>query len=116
MLVRCIQQDGGKLKLTVEDDGRGISASHLRVAAVKRGMMSLQDATKLSGADLLNLLFSPGFSTVTKPDEHAGRGVGLDVVRTTVNSFGGHVGVSAKRGEGTRFTLSLPGDAARRAA
>ena len=108
ILVRCIARAGGGLRLTVEDDGRGVSANHIRVAAVKRGMMSLPEATKLTGSELIELLFSPGFSTVLKADENAGRGVGLDVVKATVQGLGGRVRLSGRRGEGTRFTIELP--------
>jgi len=116
VLVRCTARAGGGLRLTVEDDGKGISANHIRVAAVKRGMMSLPEATKLTGAELIELLFTPGFSTVLKADENAGRGVGLDVVKATVQSLGGRVRLSGRRGEGTRFTIELPATDAQRAA
>jgi signal transduction histidine kinase len=116
ILVRCVARAGGGLRLTVEDDGKGISANHIRVAAVKRGMMSLPEATKLTGAELIELLFKPGFSTVLKADENAGRGVGLDVVKATVQGLGGRVRLSGRRGEGTRFTIELPPVSAQRAA
>ena len=116
VLVRCMARAGGGWRISVEDDGRGISASHIRVAAVKRGLMSLDQATKLSGPELLELLFKPGFSTHTKADEHAGRGVGLDVVKSTVASLGGSVRLSGRRGEGTRFIIELPQADAQRAA
>jgi signal transduction histidine kinase len=116
ILVRCTARAGGGLRLTVEDDGRGISANHIRVVAVKRGMMSLPEATKLTGAELIDLLFTPGFSTVLKTDTNAGRGVGLDVVKATVQSLGGRVRLSGRRGEGTRFTIELPPTDAKRAA
>jgi signal transduction histidine kinase len=116
ILVRCTARAGGGLRLTVEDDGRGISANHIRVVAVKRGMMSLPEATKLTGAELIDLLFTPGFSTALKTDKNAGRGVGLDVVKATVQSLGGRVRLSGRRGEGTRFTIELPPTDAQRAA
>ena len=98
----------GLLSIAVSDDGRGIDPERLRVKVVERGHTSAEVAQRLSDAELLDFLFLPGFSTASQVSEISGRGVGLDVVHTMVQSVGGRVHVRAEPGRGTTFQIELP--------
>ncbi len=100
--------DGDLLALVVEDDGRGVHPSKVRAAAVKKGIIGEQQAASLSARAALDLIFTPGFSTREETSETSGRGVGLDVVRRRVTTFGGSVSVESEPGKGARFTLRMP--------
>ncbi|MDQ1695030.1 MAG: two-component system, chemotaxis family, sensor kinase CheA [Frankiaceae bacterium] len=97
---------GGTVVLEVADDGAGIDEAALRLAAIERGVLAPEST--LSGHDLLQVLFLPAFSTATEVTETSGRGVGLDVVRSSVESLGGAVDLRTDPGHGTTFTLTLP--------
>lgn len=99
---------GGRLRVSVADDGRGIDHERLRVAIVERGLESAQNAARLSAEELYEFLFLPGFSTAAKVSEISGRGVGLDAVRSMVQSAGGAVILTSSLGVGTTFNLELP--------
>jgi len=100
------RSSGGTVVLDVSDDGAGIDEDALRAVAVRRGLLPAD--TTLSGPALWQLLFQPALSTSTEITETSGRGVGLDVVRTAVESLGGAVDVTSTPGAGTTFTLTLP--------
>lgn len=100
--------DGDLLAVTVEDDGRGISAQKVRAAALEKGIVGEQQAASLSARAAMDLIFMPGFSTREQAGETSGRGVGLDVVRKRVTSLGGSVTVESEPGKGARFTLRMP--------
>ncbi|MGN6243329.1 MAG: hybrid sensor histidine kinase/response regulator [Motilibacteraceae bacterium] len=97
---------GASVVVEVADDGRGVDEDALRDAAVGRGL--LEPGATDSGPALLRVLFAPGFSTRTEVSETSGRGVGLDVVSTSVQDLGGTVDVTSEPGHGTRFTIVLP--------
>jgi chemosensory pili system protein ChpA (sensor histidine kinase/response regulator) len=99
---------GGFIYLEVADDGRGIDAALLRREAVAQGFLGAPAAAALSDEEALNLIFLPGFSTVPRVTAAAGRGVGLDVVRTNANRLNGEATVETEVGVGTRFTIKLP--------
>jgi chemosensory pili system protein ChpA (sensor histidine kinase/response regulator) len=101
-------QRGGAMFLEIEDDGQGIDVAAVRAHAVGRGMLSGEAATRLGDREALGLLFLPGFSTAPSVTDVAGRGVGLDVVRTNVARINGEVSIETDPGAGTRFTLRLP--------
>jgi two-component system, chemotaxis family, sensor histidine kinase and response regulator WspE len=98
----------GLLLISISDDGRGIDLERLRAKIVDRGLAGNDVAGKLSEAELLDFLFLPGFSTAAEVTEISGRGVGLDVVHSMVQSAGGHVRVHSKPGRGTSFQIELP--------
>jgi chemotaxis protein histidine kinase CheA/CheY-like chemotaxis protein len=100
------RSSGGTVVLDVSDDGAGIDEDALRAVAVRRGLLPAD--TSLSGPALWQLLFQPALSTSAEITETSGRGVGLDVVRTAVESLGGAVDVTSTPGGGTTFTLTLP--------
>ena len=95
--------------ITVEDNGRGIDWENVRKAALTRGMMSAEEATRLDKAGLTNLLYNGRLSTHEKVTETSGRGIGLSVVKNFVEQNGGRINVESPLPEGgTRFTLELP--------
>ena len=100
--------EGGAVYVEVEDDGRGLDADRLRASAVRGGFLDAEAAARLSEREALDLVFLPGFSTAEVATSAAGRGVGMDVVRTNVLRLGGEIDVETEVGVGTRFTLKLP--------
>jgi chemotaxis protein histidine kinase CheA/CheY-like chemotaxis protein len=101
-------RNGDYVCVEVEDDGRGIDWEKVRAAAVNLGFAAAHEAANLTEVQLQELLFRPGFSTVPDGNELAGRGVGLDVVRTNVRALNGEIAVETEKALGTRFTLKLP--------
>jgi two-component system chemotaxis sensor kinase CheA len=99
---------GAYVLLSIADNGRGIDVSKLRVAAVARGLLSQTAADEATESALQDLIFIHGFSTRATVSDLSGRGVGLDVVRSSVESLGGSVRVASEVGVGTEFTLSVP--------
>jgi two-component system chemotaxis sensor kinase CheA len=92
----------------VEDDGDGIDIARMKEVAVRKGFVQAEEVESLPDRDVLNLLFEPGFTGAEEVTGLSGRGVGLDVVRTSVRKIGGTVEVATQKGKGTRFTLRLP--------
>ena len=105
-LLLAARQEQGQVVLAVEDDGRGVDPSRVRVAAGERGL--LVPGAELSEAEALRLIFQPGFSTAPQAGELSGRGVGLDVVRRNLVDLGGDLQVESQVGRGTGFTLRVP--------
>lgn len=103
-----IHRESEALLVSLEDDGRGIDVEVIRQAAVDRGLFLPQEAFLLDRPHLLNLLTAPAFSTRREVTELSGRGVGLDVVRSAVESVGGHLEMASEPGKGSRFTLVIP--------
>lgn len=99
---------GGSVVVEVADDGRGLDADRLRQRAVAQGFVTLEAAAVLTEREALDLIFRPGFSTADEVTTTAGRGVGMDVVRTNVGRLAGEVEIATEPGAGTRFTLRLP--------
>jgi two-component system sensor histidine kinase and response regulator WspE len=98
----------GMLALTVSDDGAGIDLDKLRRKVVERGLATTEMVRSMTEAELLEFLFLPGFSTASTVTEFSGRGVGLDVVQTTIRTIGGSVRITTQPGRGTAFHLQLP--------
>jgi chemosensory pili system protein ChpA (sensor histidine kinase/response regulator) len=99
---------GNHIYIEVEDDGRGIDYDKVRKTAVDHGLISQESAAELGERELLDLLFQPGFSTAPRKTELAGRGVGLDVVKSNLALLNGEIEVETQKGLGTRFTLKVP--------
>jgi HPt (histidine-containing phosphotransfer) domain-containing protein len=91
-----------------QDDGRGLDAEKLKETAVKRGLMTAQQAAALDDRRALSLIFMAGFSTQEQVTRDAGRGVGMDIVRNLIQELGGKVGVSTTVGRFARFRIWLP--------
>lgn len=99
---------GNHIYIEVEDDGRGIDFDRVRQTAVENGLTSADNAAELTERELLDFMFRPGFSTAPRKTELAGRGVGLDVVRSNLNLLNGEIEVETEKLRGTRFTLKVP--------
>jgi two-component system chemotaxis sensor kinase CheA len=102
------QRAENRIVIYVEDDGAGIDMPRMRQVAVRKGFARPEEVESLRDRDILNLLFEPGFSGAEQVTGLSGRGVGLDVVRTSTKKVGGTVDIATQRGQGTRFTLKLP--------
>jgi len=102
------RREGDHVIIEVEDDGAGIDPKVIREVAMERGFISKDEADKMSEDQLINLIFIPGFSTAKEVTETSGRGVGMDVVKTKVESLGGTVQLKTEVGKGTVVTLKLP--------
>lgn len=102
------QWNGPNVVISIEDSGRGIDVEALRQAAVRRKVLSPAEAQAAPKRALLQLIFMHGFSTRHEVGELSGRGVGLDVVKSKVESLGGRVSVHTELGRGTRFELTVP--------
>ncbi|WP_303703306.1 chemotaxis protein CheA [Brevundimonas naejangsanensis] len=96
----------GRIVIEISDDGKGINRPRVKGIAVERGLIA-EDAI-LSDDEIDNLIFLPGFSTATEVSDLSGRGVGMDVVRRSIQSLGGRISISSVPGRGSTFTLSLP--------
>ena len=102
------RHEGNNVVIMVTDDGAGINADKIRKKAVEKGMISQEEADKLDDADAVRLIFLPGFSTAEQISDISGRGVGMDVVRSKIESLSGHVDVETHVDEGSVFKIKLP--------
>lgn len=100
-----VEQMGKDVAISICDDGTGVDMTAIREAAQRR---KLKGAATMSEAELMELIYTPGFSTNTMITDVSGRGVGLDVVRRNVEGLRGHITLESKPGNGTCFTLALP--------
>lgn len=102
------EQSRTHIRIYVQDDGRGIDPKRLRAKAVEKGLITRAQADALGDQDAVDLIFHAGFSTAEKLTDVSGRGVGMDVVRTSVREHNGEVTVSSRPGVGTTFCLEIP--------
>lgn len=101
-------QDGNNVVIEVKDDGRGIDIENVKKVAIERGVITPEQAEKMSEREIIDILFMPSFSTSKKVSDISGRGVGLDVVKTKIEALGGEVEAKSKLHEGTTFIIRLP--------
>lgn len=99
---------GNHVFIEIEDDGHGIDRSKVLQKAIKNGVVKESEAAAMSDEQVFMLLFAPGFSTAEVISDISGRGVGLDVVRSKIESLSGVVSVESKLGSGTKFSVQLP--------
>ena len=99
---------GNQTVIAVADDGAGINPEQVRAKAIERKLITPAEAKTLTNLDLYNFLFHPGFTTKDKEDEYAGRGVGMDVVLTSLSDMRGTIHIDSTLGKGTTFTIRLP--------
>ena len=99
---------GNHVFIEIEEDGKGINRPKVLETAINRGVVTAEEAKKLTDEEINMLIFAAGFSTADKVSDISGRGVGLDVVKSKIASLGGHVSVSSKLGSGTKFSIQLP--------
>lgn len=100
--------DGNNVVIEVTDNGGGINVEKVKQKAIERGLVSAEEASNLSDEEIVDFLFDAGFSTADKISDVSGRGVGLDVVKTKIQSIGGNVEVETTRGKGSKFIIRLP--------
>ena len=96
----------GRIAIEVTDDGAGIDRIRVKSIAEKKGL--IPPDSQLTDSEIDNLLFLPGFSTAEKVSDISGRGVGMDVVKRSIQGLGGRISISSRPGIGTTFSLSLP--------
>ncbi len=101
-------QDGNNVTIEVRDDGAGIDTEKVKRKALERGTITEQQAETMSDKDFIDLLFRPSFSTADQISDISGRGVGLDVVKTKIESLGGSIEAKSVKGEGSTFAIQLP--------
>ena len=102
------QQSDGNLMLVAEDDGNGIDFNAIRRKAVVQGLVSVSQADAMQQQQLLSLMFSSGFSTVTQESEDAGRGVGMDIIKDIIKNMGGRINIATDAESYTRFSMTFP--------
>ena len=100
------RQAGGEVIITIKDDGRGINRERVRAKAESSGLM--QPGQQISDQDLLQMIFQPGFSTAAQVTNLSGRGVGMDVVKKTVEALRGAIDITSKPGQGSEVALRIP--------
>lgn len=100
------QHRSGRIVIEVTDDGGGINRERVKEKAIQKGLIP-EDA-QLSDSDIDNLLFLPGFSTAAEISNLSGRGVGMDVVKSSIQALGGRISITSQEGKGTTFSISLP--------
>jgi two-component system chemotaxis sensor kinase CheA len=96
----------GRIVIEVSDDGGGINRERVKSIAVERGLIAAD--AQLSDEETDNLIFMPGFSTASEVSDISGRGVGMDVVKRSIQALGGRINISSRPGKGSTFTMSLP--------
>ncbi len=101
-------QDGNNVVIEVKDDGNGIDVEAVKNKAIERGSITAEQAVNMSDKEIIDLLFLPSFSTAKKVTDVSGRGVGLDVVRSKIESLSGEVEVKSELGVGSTWTIRLP--------
>jgi two-component system chemotaxis sensor kinase CheA len=99
---------GNHVFIEIEEDGKGINRPKVLETAIKRGVVTAEEAKNLTDDEVNMLIFAAGFSTADKVSDISGRGVGLDVVRSKITSLGGNVSVNSTLGSGTKFSIQLP--------
>jgi two-component system, chemotaxis family, sensor kinase CheA len=100
--------EGGQVNIEICDDGAGLNPERIRKKAVERGLITGEQAARLTEREIFNLIFLPGFSTAEKVTNVSGRGVGMDVVKTNVEKIGGTVDVQSTLGRGTTVRVKIP--------
>lgn len=100
--------EGGQVNIEICDDGGGLNLDRIKAKAVERGLLSLEQASRLPDRDVGNLIFLPGFSTAEKVSNVSGRGVGMDVVKTNIEKIGGTVDLQSVFGQGTTIKIKIP--------
>jgi len=101
-------QDGNNVIIEVSDDGKGIDLNGVLAKALESGRVSKEQAKNLKDYEIISLMFEPGFSTSSKVTDISGRGVGLDVVKTKIESLGGSIETTFVKDKGTTFQIRLP--------
>jgi two-component system chemotaxis sensor kinase CheA len=100
--------DGDQVVIEISDDGSGLDREKILHSAIKRSLLTQEESQRLNDAEILQLIFAPGLSTADEVTEISGRGVGMDVVKSTVESLKGSIQIRSEAGKGTTFRLLVP--------
>lgn len=107
-LILRARHEGNNVYIEVEDDGGGIDHEKVLAKAISKGLITAREGESLSKAEIVDFLFESGFSTAQNVTEVSGRGVGLDVVKSKIESLNGEILVDTRLGQGTKFRVKLP--------
>lgn len=101
-------QEGDHILLSIQDDGAGMDPNKLKALAVSRGVIDSEQAERMTDSEAFNIIFMPGFSTKTEISDISGRGVGMDVVKTSITQLNGNISIESSKGSGTTVTIRVP--------
>ena len=107
LLLRAFHE-GGQVNIEISDDGAGINLDRVRQKALERNLLSPEQAGRMNDREIGNLIFLPGFSTAAAVTNVSGRGVGMDVVKTSIEKIGGTVDLHPRAGQGTTLRIRIP--------
>ncbi len=107
-IVLAAAQEGDHILLTISDDGAGMNPEVLRRKAVEKGMMDEEAASRLTESECFALIFAPGFSMKQDISDISGRGVGMDVVKTSISKLNGVIDIQSEIGKGTTLSIKVP--------
>jgi len=102
------RHDGNNVIIMVEDDGRGIDIEKIRRKAIEKGFLTEKEGEYTDESEILKVIFRPGFSTAEVVTDLSGRGVGMDVVKSKIESLNGNISIETKKNAGTKVIISLP--------
>jgi len=108
LIVLGAAQEGDHILLTISDDGAGMDANVLRQKAVEKGIMDEESASRLTDSECFALIFAPGFSMKAEISDISGRGVGMDVVKTSISKLNGVIDIKSEAGVGTTLSIKVP--------
>ncbi|MDO8826898.1 chemotaxis protein CheA [Methylophaga sp.] len=108
LIVLAAAQEGDHILLTISDDGAGMNPEVLRRKAVEKGMMDEEAASRLTESECFALIFAPGFSMKQEISDISGRGVGMDVVKTSISKLNGVIDIQSEIGKGTTLSIKVP--------
>ena len=100
--------EAGQITIEISDDGRGLNMARIKEKALAKGLANEQTIAQMSDEEIMRFIFEAGFSTAAKITGVSGRGVGMDVVRSNIESIGGSVSLASAEGRGSRFSLRIP--------
>lgn len=100
--------EGGQVNIEIMDDGAGINLQRVKQKAIEKGLITAEQAGRMTDREVFNLIFLPGFSTAEKITNVSGRGVGMDVVKTNIEKIGGSVDLLSEEGQGTTLKIKIP--------
>ncbi len=106
--IEFLQTGEGRVEIIISDDGRGMDAEEVKATAVEKGLISPDEAEKLSESEKLALIFKSDFSTAKVVTELSGRGLGMAIVKEKIDKLGGKIRIETEKGKGSKFILSIP--------
>ncbi|WP_106768637.1 chemotaxis protein CheA [Paenibacillus faecalis] len=107
LLIRAAHEDN-QVVIYIKDDGAGIDSDKMKSSAVRKGLLTAEEAEALSKREAVDLIFRPGFSTASAVSDVSGRGVGMDIVRSHIEKLNGMIDIDTELGAGTQFKIKLP--------